>query len=121
MKVTESRLDNGLTVMLTENHDAPKVFRMVAIKAGGKNDPSDATGIAHYLEYVLFNGSQDMSTLIANRRNHIIEFFKEDSNDILLEWVGYYGAVKHFSNGKPLGFKSNYYEKRLIINGIRIN
>jgi len=63
MKVTEYTLENGLTVMLTENHESPKVFGMVAVKAGGKNDPHDATGIAHYLEHVLFKGTQDMGTI----------------------------------------------------------
>jgi len=63
IKVTEYTLKNGLTVMLTENHDVPKVFGMVAVKAGGKNDPHDATGIAHYLEHVLFKGTHDMGTV----------------------------------------------------------
>ena len=50
IKVKEFKLENGLTVMLSENHNVPQVFGVVAVKAGGKNDPKDATGIAHYLE-----------------------------------------------------------------------
>ena len=83
MKVTEYRLDNGLTVMLTENHDAPKVFGMVAIKAGGKNDPSDATGIAHYLEHVLFKGTQDMGTVDYQKEKPYL-----DSINYLYEQLG---------------------------------
>lgn len=83
MKVTEYTLENGLTIMLTENHDSPKVFGMVAVKAGGKNDPHDATGIAHYLEHVLFKGTQDMGT---------IDYAKEkpylDSINYLYEQLG---------------------------------
>ena len=45
--------------MLSENHDA-KIFGVVAVKAGGKNDPNDATGIAHYLEHVLFKGTDEL-------------------------------------------------------------
>ena len=61
-EVTEFTLDNGLTVMLSENHDTSKIFGVVAVKAGGKNDPSDATGIAHYLEHVLFKGTDELGT-----------------------------------------------------------
>lgn len=61
-EVTEFTLDNGLTVMLSENHDTSKIFGVVAVKAGGKNDPSDATGIAHYLEHVLFKGTNELGT-----------------------------------------------------------
>lgn len=61
--VTQYTLANGLTVMLTENHDSPKVFGLVTVKAGGKNDPKNATGIAHYLEHMLFKGTQTMGTI----------------------------------------------------------
>tara|TARA_R110002050_G_scaffold300722_2_gene471932 strand:+ start:73568 stop:76456 length:2889 start_codon:yes stop_codon:yes gene_type:complete len=89
MKVTEYTLDNGLTVMLTENHDAPKVFGMVAIKAGGKNDPSDATGIAHYLEHVLFKGTQDMGTIDYQKEKPYL-----DSINYLYEQLGTTDAVE---------------------------
>jgi predicted Zn-dependent peptidase len=55
-------LKNGLTVMLSENHNTPQVFGVVAVKAGGKNDPKDATGMAHYLEHMLFKGTKTLGT-----------------------------------------------------------
>ena len=61
-KVTELNLDNGLKVMLTENSESSNVFGVVAVRAGGKNDPADATGIAHYLEHVLFKGTDKLGT-----------------------------------------------------------
>ncbi len=63
IKVKEYKLENGLTVMLSENHNVPQVFGMVAVKAGAKNDPKDATGIAHYLEHALFKGTETMGTI----------------------------------------------------------
>jgi len=63
IKVKEFKLENGLTVMLSENHNVPQVFGVVAVKAGGKNDPKDATGIAHYLEHLLFKGTETMGTI----------------------------------------------------------
>lgn len=55
-------LENGLTVMLSENHNSAHIFGCVAVKAGGKNDPKDATGMAHYLEHMLFKGTETMGT-----------------------------------------------------------
>lgn len=55
-------LKNGLTVILYENHSQPKVFGAVAVRAGSKDDPTDATGLAHYMEHVMFKGTQDIGT-----------------------------------------------------------
>ena len=57
------KLDNGLTVILNQDHNDTKVFGAVIIDGGGKRDPSDATGIAHYLEHLLFKGTTEMGTI----------------------------------------------------------
>lgn len=56
-------LENGLKVYLTTYKDAPRVQTYIAINAGSKNDPSDATGLAHYLEHMLFKGTDKYGTL----------------------------------------------------------
>jgi predicted Zn-dependent peptidase len=63
MQVHIYRLDNGLTVYLTENHQEPRFYAQVAVRAGSKNDPADATGLAHYMEHMLFKGTGRMGTL----------------------------------------------------------
>ena len=55
-------LDNGLQVWLSRNTDAPRVQTNIAVRAGSKNDPADATGLAHYLEHMLFKGTQRIGT-----------------------------------------------------------
>lgn len=55
-------LDNGLTVYLHPDEDANSVFGCVVVKAGGKNDPADATGLAHYQEHMLFKGTEEIGT-----------------------------------------------------------
>jgi zinc protease len=55
-------LDNGLTVLLSENHERPEVFGAVVVRTGGKNDPADNTGMAHYLEHMLFKGTEQLGT-----------------------------------------------------------
>jgi predicted Zn-dependent peptidase len=56
-------LENGLKVYLTTYKDAPRVQTYIAINAGSKNDPADATGLAHYLEHMLFKGTDKYGTL----------------------------------------------------------
>ncbi|MCE9538429.1 MAG: insulinase family protein, partial [Bacteroidetes bacterium] len=51
------RLDNGLTVYMTVYKNAPRIQTYIATRAGSKNDPKDATGLAHYLEHMLFKGT----------------------------------------------------------------
>ncbi|MDP6936955.1 MAG: hypothetical protein QGF36_05940, partial [Candidatus Marinimicrobia bacterium] len=50
MDVKTITLKNGLTVYLNEDHNTTSVFGAVIVNGGGKRDPQDATGIAHYLE-----------------------------------------------------------------------
>ncbi len=55
-------LPNGLTVILSVNKDQPRVQTLVTTKAGSKNDPADNTGLAHYLEHMLFKGTDKYGT-----------------------------------------------------------
>ena len=55
-------LDNGLKVYLTVNKDEPRIQANIAVHAGGKDDPSDNTGLAHYLEHMMFKGSEKFGT-----------------------------------------------------------
>lgn len=56
-------LKNGLTVMLSVNREKPRIQTYIATKAGSKNDPSDHTGLAHYLEHMLFKGTDKYGSL----------------------------------------------------------
>lgn len=55
-------LDNGLKVYLSKYDDAPRIHVFTAIKAGGKNDPANNTGLAHYLEHMMFKGTDEFGT-----------------------------------------------------------
>ena len=57
------QLDNGLTVYLTGNHEEPRFYTEISVRAGSKHDPPEATGIAHYLEHMLFKGNQNFGNL----------------------------------------------------------
>jgi len=63
LKVEKFVLDNGFTVILNEDPYATDVYGAVIIKAGSKNDPADATGMAHYLEHLLFKGTNELGAM----------------------------------------------------------
>ena len=56
-------LDNGLKVYMTVNKETPRIQTYIAVKVGGKNDPSETTGLAHYFEHLMFKGSQQFGTV----------------------------------------------------------
>lgn len=60
---TEYKLDNGLTVLLWEDHDVPDVYGATVTRAGSIDEPETATGLAHYLEHMLFKGTETMGAL----------------------------------------------------------
>ena len=56
-------LKNGLTVILSPTKKDPRIQAYVAVKAGGKTDPATNTGLAHYLEHMLFKGTDKYGSL----------------------------------------------------------
>ncbi len=56
-------LKNGLTVILSPTKKDPRIQAYVAIKAGSKTDPKTNTGLAHYLEHMLFKGTDKYGSL----------------------------------------------------------
>ena len=56
-------LKNGLTVILSPTNKDPRIQAYVAIKAGSKTDPATNTGLAHYLEHMLFKGTDKYGSL----------------------------------------------------------
>ncbi len=62
LKTRIYKLENGLTVYMTVYKDAPRLQTAIAIKAGSKYDPHDNTGLAHYLEHMLFKGTDKYGT-----------------------------------------------------------
>lgn len=56
-------LSNGLKIYMSVYKDAPRIQTFVAVKTGSRNDPADATGLAHYLEHMMFKGTSKIASL----------------------------------------------------------
>ena len=61
--VTTHRLSNGMTVFISPNHDVPRFNAWVVVRSGSRHDPANSTGLAHYLEHMLFKGTSRMGTI----------------------------------------------------------
>lgn len=55
-------LDNGLKVYMSVNKETPRIQTYIAVNVGGKNDPAETTGLAHYFEHLMFKGTQQFGT-----------------------------------------------------------
>ena len=54
-------LQNGLKVYLSPSKDEPRIQTYIAVRTGSKNDPAETTGLAHYLEHLMFKGTDKFS------------------------------------------------------------
>ena len=55
-------LDNGLKVYMSVNKETPRLQTYIAVKVGSKNDPHETPGPSHYLEHLMFKGSENFGT-----------------------------------------------------------
>jgi predicted Zn-dependent peptidase len=73
---TKSRfytLKNGLTVILSENTKEPSIQYRMAVRAGSNTDPRTATGLAHYLEHLLFKGTDRFGTMDYTKEKPLLD------------------------------------------------
>lgn len=55
-------LPNGLKIFMSVNKDEPRIQTYIAVRVGGKNDPAETTGLAHYFEHLMFKGTEQFGT-----------------------------------------------------------
>jgi zinc protease len=56
-RIIEQKLDNGMSVIVIPDHRAPVVTHMVWYRNGSADDPPGKSGIAHFLEHLMFKGT----------------------------------------------------------------
>src|SRR5699024_3685856 len=117
-------LDNGLTVILAENHKEPNIQTYVAVKAGAKTDPATHTGLAHYLEHMLFKGTDKFGTLDYEKEKPLldkIEALYEEYNHTTDEEKRkeIYREIDQVSNEAAKYAIANEYDKLMSAMGAR--
>ena len=88
MKARIYTLDNGLKVYLTVNKETPRIQTYIAVKVGGKNDPAETTGLAHYFEHLMFKGTQmfgtqnyEMEKPLLDRIEQLFEVYRKTTDE----------------------------------------
>jgi len=66
-------LPNGLKVYLSQNKDEPRIQTYIPVRTGSNNDPSDNTGLAHYLEHMLFKGTSKIGSYDWNKEKVVLK------------------------------------------------
>ncbi|MDW3192367.1 MAG: insulinase family protein [Cytophagales bacterium] len=117
-------LENGLKVYLSDYENAPRVHVFIPVKAGGKNDPADNTGLAHYLEHMMFKGNDEFGTL-----NYEEEVAMLDSIEQMFNHYGtledasdrkaYYAKIDQYSNEAAKLAIPNEYDKMMSMIGAK--
>ena len=70
-------LDNGLKVYLSINKDEPRIQTNIAVNTGSKQDPSDATGLAHYLEHMVFKGTSKIASINWEKEKVVLQHISD--------------------------------------------
>ncbi len=88
LKVRIYTLDNGLKVYLSAYHDEPRIQAFVTVKVGGKNDPAETTGLAHYFEHLMFKGTANFGTSdyskekpLLDQIEHLFEVYRTTTDE----------------------------------------
>ena len=66
-------LKNGLTVVLSPNKKEPRIAVRIPVRAGSNTDPKDHTGLAHYLEHMLFKGTDKFGSLDWSKEKPLLD------------------------------------------------
>lgn len=115
-KVRSYKLSNGLRVFIAVNKDAPRIQTMIAIKAGSKFDPKETTGLAHYLEHMVFKGTESFGTLNWEKEKVLLdsisanfEYHKAEKDEAKKKTI--YARIDSFSHEASKYAIPNEYDK----------
>lgn len=118
LKVRIYTLKNGLKVYLSQYAASPRIQTQIAVKAGGKNDPANNTGLAHYLEHIMFKGTADFGTLdwakesvLLDSIEHMFAYYATLTDSV--ERNKYYKLIDNVSNEAARYAIANEYDKML--------
>ena len=73
MKARIYTLDNGLKVYMSVNKQEPRLQANIVVKTGSRNDPAETTGLAHYLEHLMFKGTTHFGTIDAAKEKPYLD------------------------------------------------
>ena len=117
-------LDNGLKVYMSVNKETPRIQTYIAVKVGGKNDPSETTGLAHYFEHLMFKGTPNYGTSdyaaekpMLDRIEQLFEVYRQTDDEA--ERAAIYHQIDSISYEASKLAIPNEYDKLMSIIGAK--
>lgn len=117
-------LPNGLKVYMTVNKDQPRIQTYIPVRVGGKNDPAETTGLAHYFEHMMFKGTPNFGTRdyaaekpMLDQIEALFETYRNTTDEA--ERLALYHVIDSVSYQASLLAIPNEYDK--LMNGIGAN
>ena len=109
-------LDNGLKVYMSVNKDEPRIQTVIGVRAGSSYDPPETTGLAHYLEHMVFKGTDRMGTLDWEKEKVLLQEIEDlyeahRATDDAGAKVRIYGQIDSVSNIAASYAIANEYDK----------
>jgi len=122
MKTRIYTLENGLKVYLSNYTNAPRIQVYIPVKAGGKNDPATNTGLAHYLEHMMFKGNDKFGTVNYEEEAVMLDSIEAMFNHYATltdaeERKAYYANIDSYSNETAKLAIPNEYDKMMSLIG----
>ena len=115
-------LPNGLKVYMTVNKEQPRIQANIAVRTGGKNDPHETTGLAHYLEHLMFKGTTNFGTqdyetekVLLDQITDLFEVYRTKTDDA--ERKAIYHQIDSISYEASKIAIPNEYDKMMAIIG----
>ena len=110
------RLKNGLTLYMSVNKNEPRIFTNIVLRAGSKQDPAETTGLAHYLEHMMFKGTSQIGSLNWDKERELLakiaelyEKHRQETDPAIRQ--DYYAQIDSISNEAAQLTAANEYDR----------
>lgn len=111
-------LDNGMKVYLTVYKDAPRIQCFIPVRVGSKNDPAQTTGLAHYLEHLMFKGTTNFGTTnwqaeqpLLSKIDDLFEYYRQQTDQHVRDSVYHLiDSISYVASGYAI---PNEYDKMM--------
>lgn len=110
--VTTTRLDNGLEVVIIPDRRAPVVTHMIWYKAGSADEPRGKSGIAHFLEHLMFKGTK--TTPAGEFSTRVAEIGGQENAFTSVDYTAYYQKVTPAALEMVMGYEADRMENLIL-------
>jgi len=111
-KIADFMLENGLQLVIIPDHRAPVVTHMIWYKAGSADEPLGKSGIAHYLEHLMFKGTKNVPAGEFSAK--VAEIGGQENAFTTTDYTGYYQKVVPAALEMVMGYEADRMENLIL-------